>query len=115
MSDKTPMDHIIDLTGQVSALRTDVNRTERERQEAQQIQQLTLDGVRALEQRMAAMPDTEHKDHHDFIKVLVTEHLQRQELRAAVIHKLATGGAWAAIIALGALLWQGIKHKTGTS
>nr|WP_067285725.1 hypothetical protein [Marinobacterium profundum] len=115
MTEQTPMDHIVALTGQVGALRATIDRSEADRLEAQQVQQQTLRCLRALEVRLDAMPDVEHADHHDFIKVLVAERHRRQELRDAVIHKLATGGAWSAAAALVWFLWRALSHKTGTS
>jgi len=71
---------------------------------------------KALEEirlRMAALPDNEHKDHHDFVRTFIEEHQQQIEIRNAILDKIATGGIWAAISGIAALIWLGLKTHLG--
>ncbi len=113
MPEKSPIDHIIDLKGQVGALEKSVLISEEDRVQSRLAQQEIKDCLNELTKRMDAMPDAEHKEHHDFINTLIKESEQRQRVRAAVLEKLTSGGIWAGISAIGALIWLGIKHKFG--
>lgn len=63
--------------------------------------------------RLAGLPDKEHKAHHDFVRVYIEEHQQRMKARAAILEKIATGGIWAAISGVAAMIWLGFKAHLG--
>lgn len=69
--------------------------------------------LQEIKLRMAAMPDTEHKAHHDFVRLYIEEHQQRMKARAAILEKIASGGIWAAITGVAALIWLGLKAHLG--
>jgi len=108
-----PIQHIIEIKQQVGILRA---HHESERETSKQLreqQEEIKKSVNDIVTRLAAMPDEEHQEHHQFVKTMIREYEQRQQLRAAVINKIATGGAWALVAGLATLVWYGIKHKTG--
>ncbi|SEG12097.1 hypothetical protein [Marinobacterium lutimaris] len=113
MPEKSPIDHIIDLTGKVEALQQIVQGAEDERTRGRLVQEDLRKCLNELTHRMNAMPDAEHKEHHDFIQTLIRESEQRQRVRAAVLEKLASGGAWAGLVGIGTLVWFGVKQKLG--
>lgn len=110
---KVPLDHIIELKGQVGALQQAFKISERERNEGRKAQEEIRQCLTDLTARMDAMPDDLHREHHEYINTLIRESEQRQRIRAAVLEKLASGGVWAAICGISALAWYGIKHKLG--
>lgn len=108
-----PIKYIIEIKQQVGILRAsheaerEANKLLREQQE--QIKQ----SIDSIMHRLDAMPDEEHKEHHAFVRAMISEYEQRQQIRTQVISKIATGGVWALISGLATLVWYGIKHKTG--
>lgn len=63
--------------------------------------------------RLAGLPDEEHKAHHDFVRLYIEEHQQRIRARNAILEKIASGGIWAGITGVAALIWIGIKSHLG--
>jgi len=108
-----PIPYIMDLKEQVGALQQSFSDAERERTEGKTTQREIKSTLQTLNDRMSQIPDLDHRDHHEFIKIFLNERRQSQQLKAAVIQKIATGGAWALISGLVTLLWFGIKHKLG--
>lgn len=108
-----PIPHIMELKEQVGALQQSFSMAERERNEGRMAQKAIKESLNDLNTRMSQIPDEDHRDHHEFIKTVIEEHRQSQQLKAEVISKIATGGAWALISGLCALLWYSIKHKLG--
>jgi len=111
MSD--PIKYIIEIKQQIGSLRASL---EADREASKHLREQQEEIKRSLDRvlkRMDAMPDDEHKEHHEFVSTMIDEYRQRQKLRAQVISKIATGGIWALISGLATLVWYGIKHKTG--
>lgn len=113
MTGKDPIDHIVEIKTEIGKLTQAISNAETARQEGKKTQAEILKNMAELAARMNQMPDGEHKEHHDFIRVFVEEQRQRQQVRAAVISKIATGSAWGAMLGLAVLIWQGIKTKLG--
>lgn len=108
-----PINHIIELNSKVGELTALMDLTKKEREAARKSQIYMSDAIHKLTARMDAMPDDVHDEHHRFIKVLIRESEQRQEIRQAILKKLASGGAWVAIVSILGLIWLGIKAKFG--
>lgn len=105
--------HIMTLKEQVGALQQSFTVAERERGEGRKTQREIKSALNELSSRMSKIPDEDHHEHHEFLKSLIEEHRQRQQLKAEIIKKIATGGAWALVSGLSALLWYSIKNKFG--
>ncbi len=114
MEAQNPIDHIIEIKAQLGAVRQALTTAEKERSDAKLSNRETHEAITKLTERMAAMPDDQHREHHDFIKTLVEEKKQSQQLKEAVIQKIAVGGVWALIAGIGTLVWHGLKTKSGT-
>ena len=113
MAEKSPIDHIIELKEQVGGLQVAVENSEKERREERTFQKQITDALDELKRRMNAMPDEQHKEHHDFINTLIAESEQRQKIRQAIYEKIASGGAWALLAGIFLLMWIGVKAKFG--
>ena len=113
MSDSDPIKHIIDLKEQVGGIQQSLQVVERERQESKQSQKELTEALHELTNRMNAMPDEDHREHHQFIQSFIEDHRQRKQIREAVIQRLTTGGVWAFFCGIATLIWYGIQHKFG--
>jgi len=49
-----------------------------------------------------------HEKHHEFIEQMIEEKQARIAFWTAVTEKVVTGGIWAAICGVGAIVWYGI-------
>lgn len=113
MSEKAPIDHIVEIREKMGQLSQAVVSAEIERKDGRNTQTKILESMNKINERLAQLPDDEHREHHDFIRAFVDEHRERQRVRAAVISKITAGGAWATIVGLCILVWQGMKTKLG--
>ncbi|WP_010322149.1 hypothetical protein [Marinobacterium stanieri] len=113
MAEKDPTQHIIEMKNQMGQLQA-YQEAERQRGEKLQAQQDKIqEAVSDIHQRLSAMPDQEHAEHHQFVKTMLREYEQKQEFRAVVLQKIAAGGGWALIAGLTSIAWYGFKHKFG--
>lgn len=111
--DDVYLTHLLEIKNQLGQLQTMQKNIEREHIRGIEDQRSIKAAIRTLETRMNAMPDEQHREHHEYINMLIKESEQRQRIRSAVLEKLASGGVWAGICGIIILVWYGIKHKLG--
>ncbi len=113
MPETDPIQYIVNINEKMGRLAQAVEMNDQERHENKALLSELNQAVVQLNQRMAAMPDDEHRNHHKFVSTLIKESEQRQAVRAAVLQKLATGSIWSVLVGLLLLALAGIKSKFG--
>ena len=94
-------------------IRNEVKNFHDQREERRQDLKEINKALEEIRLRLAGLPDEEHKAHHDFVRIYIEDHQQRIKARAAILEKIATGGIWATISGIAALIWLGLKVKLG--
>jgi len=109
MPSMDPIEHILDIKQTIGELKGQMEASESERHEGKRTQKEINQKLDTLTCRMAAMPDEEHKEHHDFMKQWIEREKRKQEAYDAIRDRILTGGAWALICGIGMLVWYGFK------